>query len=107
MTAEQISPTTMRDIAFWRRLIDAACATVANDPEWLVETVLVVQHFDRLTAAERDELLGQAYSVATKHGVAAKPEPDGDSLAIWFGRREHQDHASATVRLAYVRPAGR
>jgi hypothetical protein len=68
--------------------------------------VLVVQHFDQLTATERDELLSLAYHVADEHGVAARPEPDGDSLAIWFGRRERKDDASATVRLAYVRPAG-
>jgi hypothetical protein len=106
MTAQQINPTTIRDTAFWRRLIDAACGAVANEPEWLIEAVLVVQHFDHLTAAERDELLRLAYSVATEHGVAAKPEPDGDSLAIWFGRPEGKQDAERAIRLAYFGSAG-
>jgi hypothetical protein len=106
MTAQQVSTNTKDETAFWRRLIDAACSTVANEPEWLIEAVLVVQHFDQLTGAERDELLSLAYRVADEHGVAARPEPDGDSLAVWFGRHERKEDASATVRLAYVRPAG-
>jgi hypothetical protein len=106
MTAQQVSTNTKRETAFWRRLIEAACSTVANEPEWLIEAVLLVQHLDQLTAAERDELLSLAYRVAEENGVAARPEPDGDWLAIWFGRGERKDDASAAVRLAYVRPAG-
>jgi hypothetical protein len=106
MTAQRISSIAERDTEFWNRLVDAACSTVALEPEWLIEAVLVVQHFDDLNNTERDELLSLAYRVANEHGVAAKPEPDGDSLAIWFGRRERKDNAGASVRLAYVRPAG-
>jgi hypothetical protein len=67
----------------------------------------VVQQFDRLTDAERDELLSVADRVAEEQGVMALPEPDGESLAIWFGRPERKGDAGAVVRLAYVRPVER
>jgi hypothetical protein len=107
MTAQQVSSISESKVQCWRRLIEAACTTVASEPAWLVETVLVVQRFDELTDRERDELMRLSYRAAQNHGVVAMPAPDSDSLAIWFGRRERKEEAQGVIRLAYVRPAER
>jgi hypothetical protein len=91
-------------VQFWEELIRNACSTVA-EPDWLIEAVLVDQHFKHLTEVQRDNLLTLAYRIANEYGVAARPEPDGDALAIWFGRPERKEGAMGAIRLAYVRPA--
>jgi hypothetical protein len=104
MTVSLLMTGRRPEAPLWENLIRSACSAVAAEPVWLIEAVLIDQHFHHLTEAERDQLLEMAYRVAAEYGVVAMPEPYDESLAIWFGRRERREDAQRAIRLAYPRP---
>jgi hypothetical protein len=106
MTAQRIASIAGRWPASWGLQVEAACSTVAHTPDWLVDALTVVQRFPRTTYEEREELLSIARCIAREHGAVARPEWEGDSLAIRFGRREHDcAGTSGGLRLAHVSSA--
>lgn len=107
MTAERMTTETHEEFQSWERLIRGACATVANEPVWLIEAILVVQHFSELTKSERNDLLRMADRIAAEFGLVSRPEPDGISLAIWLGRPENEHDPRKAIRLAYIMPSER
>jgi hypothetical protein len=89
----------------WARLIRTSCSTVAEEPEWMIEAILVVQPLDAPHMWQRDELLVTAEHIAAEYGIEATPEPDSDGLTIRFARAG-QAAGEATSRF-YVMPSDR
>jgi hypothetical protein len=75
---------------------------VAYEPDWLVETVLVVERFKHLAAQERENPVRLAAEIAEEYGLVADTRPDGDSIAIWFCRDRPPGAEQADTHLALV-----